>query len=117
MLSPRNLSDIFKNNVKLVAYCPLCEQKFNPLEAQVLDERDEAYLVYFKCRKCYSSIVALVMANPWGLASIGLVTDLNNADLLRLRDSESVSDDDVLAMHVLMEKKDLTVKELINLSI
>ena len=117
MSSSHNLPDFLNKNVKLVAYCPLCNKKFNPLEAQIVDEREEAYLVYLRCRQCYSSIVALMMSNPLGVTSVGLVTDLNNADLVKLKDGESVSDDDVLAMHLLTEKSDLSVHEIINSSV
>ncbi|PIS05579.1 MAG: hypothetical protein COT81_00250 [Candidatus Buchananbacteria bacterium CG10_big_fil_rev_8_21_14_0_10_42_9] len=88
-----------EESLKVISVCPVCNTKYNPIKAQVLEEQDGAHLVYIKCNKCHSSIIVLVMTNSLGVSSVGLVTDLNGEDVLKFKSSDSVSVDDVIEMH------------------
>jgi len=94
----------FDENLKLVSYCPLCDSHYNLMEAKVLEERDDANLIYIRCRKCQSSILALVLNNPLGVSSVGLVTDLSADEVMKYRQVTDVTEDDVLETHELLQK-------------
>lgn len=99
MQSRRSFSFYPSESLRLISYCPICNTHYNPLAAQVLEERDDAHLIHVECRKCGSSIVALVLTGGIGISSVGLVTDLSGEEVLKFRNRESVRADDVLAMH------------------
>lgn len=86
-------------SLRMISYCPICNTHYNPLAAQVLEERDDAHLIHIECRKCSSSIVALVLTGGLGISSVGLVTDLTGDEVLKFRQKENIKVDDVLVMH------------------
>lgn len=100
---PQSPSDIWRDGLKLASYCPLCETRYNPMEAQVVGEDGETHLLHIRCRKCANSILALVLVNHVGVSSIGLVTDLTFDDVLRFRRGRRLSTDDVLKTHEWLE--------------
>lgn len=88
--------------LRLISYCPLCEAVYSPLKARVLEEREDAHLLHIQCSSCHSSIVALVLSSAIGITSVGLVTDLTGDDVLRFKDEQALSADEVLALHHLI---------------
>jgi len=102
MLPKRKPHHLSNEVLKLISYCPLCEASSNSLRARVLEERDEAYLLYLQCANCGSSIVALVLNSGLGITSVGLVTDLTGDDVLRFKDEGAIKSDDVLTFHNLI---------------
>ena len=82
--------------LKLISSCPLCKTEYQPFQANIVDERNEAQLVHIQCQKCQSSVVALIMNGPMGLSSVGLITDLSSADVERFKDEATLSETDVL---------------------
>lgn len=92
--------------MKLISVCPLCEEHYNPTEAQLVGEAEDSHLLHITCRKCRNSIIALVLVSQGGVSSVGLVTDLNFEDVIKFRASQEVSYDDVLEMHGILEDED-----------
>jgi hypothetical protein len=88
--------------LRLISYCPLCEATYSPLRARILQEREDAHLLHIQCSNCHSSIVALVLSSAIGVTSVGLVTDLTGEDVLRFKDAEALSADQVLSLHHLL---------------
>ena len=88
----------------MISYCPLCEASYNPMEARILDEKEDGHLLHIRCKKCWNSILALVMVSNVGVSSVGLVTDLIFEDVQKFRMATSeVSLDDVLEIHEVLE--------------
>lgn len=85
--------------LRLISYCPLCNTHYNPLAAKVLDEREDAHLIHIECRKCGSSIVALVLTGGLGISSVGLVTDLTSDDVIRFKDARTILSDEVIDLY------------------
>lgn len=85
--------------LRLISYCPICSTHYNPFNAQILEERDDAHLIHVECRKCGSSIIALVLTGGIGISSVGLVTDLTGEEVLKFRKSDVIASDDVLDAH------------------
>lgn len=86
------------DGLKIVSRCPICQTEHNPLETALLDEAGGSHLIYIKCRKCSSGVVAALTPTSFGLSSVGLVTDLSGNEILRFKESARVSADDVLAI-------------------
>jgi hypothetical protein len=92
-------SERWNEGLKLVSFCPVCETRYNPMEARVLGEQGETHLLHVQCRKCQHSILALVLVNHVGASSVGLLTDLSYEDVVRLRSARRVSVNDVIDVH------------------
>ncbi len=95
-INPQNAGRFSEEGLKMMTHCPVCHYQYNPMEAKVLDENDNAHLIHVKCRRCQSSVVALVMTNSFGISSIGLITDLDGLEIIRFRDMAKVEADDVI---------------------
>lgn len=96
---------------KIIQQCPLCEAAYEPLEAKVIDERDAMHLVHVTCRKCSHAVLALVVSQPNGLSSVGLITDADADDIMRCKNLEPVTLDDCISWHHML-KEDVRCKEL-----
>lgn len=96
---------IFNEGIKIVSYCPLCETQYDVRQAKVLDEHDEAQLVYITCTKCKAGTLAVILLNQMGGTSVGLISDLVSHEVAKFRASESISADEVLAFHSAIAKQ------------
>lgn len=91
------------DGLRLVSYCPVCETRYNPMQAKLLGEDGETRLLHVQCRKCHHSILALVLVNQVGASSVGLLTDLTYEDVLKFRANRLVSINDVIDVHNVLE--------------
>ncbi len=107
-MSSKQSSDLFNEGLKLVSYCPVCETRYNPMEARMLGQEGETHLLHVKCRKCQNSILAVVLVNEVGASSVGLLTDLSYEDVMQFRSNKNVSVDDVIDVHKQLEEGDWT---------
>ncbi|NQV89856.1 hypothetical protein HQ487_00440 [Candidatus Uhrbacteria bacterium] len=96
-------SELWNEGLKLVSFCPVCDTRYNPMEARILEQEGETHLLHVQCRKCEHSILALVLVNRVGASSVGLLTDLSYEDVLRLKTARSVTIDDVMDVHSAFE--------------
>jgi len=87
----------------MISFCPLCETNYNPMEARVLGEKEDGHLLHIRCKKCWNSILALVLVSNAGVSSVGLITDLTYDDVRKFSMSEAtVTTDDVISIHQLL---------------
>ena len=106
--------DLFNESLKVISsYCPVCHSRYNPIEAKILEENDEAHLVHIRCRHCQVAILALVLVNNLGVSSLGLVTDLNSEEVLKFKDLPPVTCDDVITTHQLLSDKKVLIDQLL----
>lgn len=82
--------------LKLISRCPLCSESYQPFQASIVEEKEEAQLLHIQCRKCQSSIVALIVNGQLGLTSVGLITDLTSLDVERFKDATALQEQQVL---------------------
>lgn len=99
MKQPRIITDA----LRLLSVCPLCQEKYNPLEARILEEGKDSQLLHIQCRNCANALLALVQVSPGGVSSLGMITDLTFDDAVRFQEGGSVDADDVLAGHLLLQ--------------
>ena len=101
---PDDLHDDFEDQLKIISQCPVCDTKFNARQSRILEDRDDAHLVYLNCRKCLNSVIAVIRFGLQGISSIGMVTDLSYDEVLRFKEGDAVSVDDVLDVHRVINK-------------
>ena len=83
----------------VIKVCPSCQTAYYPWQTQILEERQDAHLVFVECHKCGSGQVALIVSSALGVSTVGLVTDLTSTDVLKFMDNTYVEVDDVLDIH------------------
>ena len=105
---PLSGSNLWNEGLRIISRCPLCESTQENMEARILGESDETRLLHLRCKKCSSSILAMVLLSPGGVSSVGLLTDLTFEDVGRLSSVEAVNTDDVLKVHEMLESGGLT---------
>jgi len=97
------------DNSSFITHCPVCNFRFDPIEAKIIQEGQKAHLVYIKCQHCKSAVLALIIANNLGISSVGLVTDLSIEDVLRFKNAKAVTPDDVIELHQFINSKEKVI--------
>ncbi len=95
-----------------ISHCPVCNIRYNPIEAKVLEEKKENHLLYVKCRNCQSAVLTLVISNNLGLTSVGLITDLDGDEVLKFKDQKGISHDEVLEFHQFIGREKALISHL-----
>ncbi len=99
------LDQISLDGVKLVTFCPICDEHHKNIDAKILEERGNNYLVYLKCKKCNSSIVSLIANSGAGVNSINMIVDLVEDEVLKFKDFKAINSDDVIAVHQFLNQE------------
>lgn len=97
--NPPNFGRFLEEGLKIIANCPVCHFRYDSAETRIIDENDGAHLVYLKCQRCQSATLVLLMANNFGVSSIGVLTDLDSHEVLKFKDLPEVNSDDVLSVY------------------
>ena len=100
-----HLFNLFNDNTSLMTHCPVCNLRYDPLEARVVRENGASHLVHVSCRFCRSAIIAIIVANTAGINSIGLVTDMTADDVGRFGGNQPLTSDDVLEAYQFLHKE------------
>ncbi|MBU1148938.1 hypothetical protein KKI23_02490 [Patescibacteria group bacterium] len=93
--------------LRLITTCPICSTQYNLTKAKIVDEQEGAHLIHITCKKCHSSIVALVLVGGLGVSSVGLICDLTPEDVSKFKNSDTVNTDDVIDIHQILENDKL----------
>lgn len=88
-----------REELRIIAVCPICQTKYHPLASRVVAQRGEHHLLHLECRRCGSAVVAFVTASETGNDSIGMLTDLTSEELLGVVGQSPVTSDDALDLH------------------
>lgn len=90
----------------LLAHCPLCQAAYDDGAVQLLGEsgptlaaRGTSRMFHLTCKKCARAVLAVILESAQGVSSIGLVTDLEAQDAVRVHTTAPISADDVVAAH------------------
>ena len=98
-----NKDNLPEEGLKNIAYCPVCHYHYNPIQAKVLEEGNGAHLIYVKCSRCQSSILALILAGSFGISSVGLITDLNSYEVSKFCRLPQINSNDVIKVYEKLE--------------
>jgi hypothetical protein len=56
-------------------------------------------MFHLTCGQCQHAVLAVVLENQSGVSSIGLVTDMEVQDAVRMQDALPITSDDVIRAH------------------
>ncbi|MFA6296048.1 MAG: hypothetical protein WC663_01725 [Patescibacteria group bacterium] len=99
MLNNSKKESSFLDKVKWLSICPFCNTKFSIDQARIISEKKDSFLLHAYCQKCKCSVLASLIANPMGISSIGLVTDLTYEDVLRFKKASEINSDDIICAY------------------
>jgi hypothetical protein len=84
-MRPRKLSsESWKEALKFINKCPLCNTGYEAEQAALFAKHEAANLVHITCKNCRSYFMAMIVMLGQGLSSVGMITDLSFADVERL---------------------------------
>lgn len=107
MLQGKSQPQPIQEGLRLMNQCPLCKQQHTADAASILIEKNGTHLVHITCPFCHNAILAVIVISSIGLSSIGMITDLQAADVMRLCDSEAISETELLNFHILLKNKQI----------
>ncbi len=87
----------------LISQCPLCSHKYPKESVQILEQEGDARLMHMTCDKCKNAVLALVVTSRAVVGSVGMMTDLTIKDVVRLRDKQEVTEEELLEFHSLLK--------------
>ncbi len=85
--------------LRVMAYCPLCDTRYEPMHARILSESGQMRLIHVTCEECGSATLSLLQEHEAGASSVGLITDLSHTDVLDFHNNVKVTTDDVIDVH------------------
>lgn len=96
-MRPRKLSsESWKEALKFINKCPLCNTSYEADQAALFAKHDAANLVHITCKECRSYFMAMIVMLGQGLSSVGMITDLSFQDAGRLHQTEPITLDEAL---------------------
>lgn len=104
MANEQFFSQVAPDGMRLISACPVCNQAYDPVAAQVIEEKDTLHLLHIQCKSCGGNVVSVVFSDGFGVSSMGLVTDLTAEDVVGFKDAPPIVVDDVMEMHRLLER-------------
>ena len=104
----------FEEGMRLIAHCPLCEAKLNPIRAELIEEREDMNIVHIQCTKCKGSLLVVLVQTNVGMSSVVMVSDLSYGDVCSFKQKGSISADQVIEIHQALQDKD-AVKQILAL--
>ncbi|MFH1192547.1 MAG: hypothetical protein V1655_03675 [bacterium] len=100
-------------NLGIMSECPLCKAK--SIELNIIEERNNSYLIHSKCRGCENAVLLVAVNNEFGMNVIGMNTDLSKEEFVKFRNDEKcVEFDDVIEVSKSLKNKNF-IKELVNI--
>jgi len=102
------MNNIFKNFSEFGEAsnkCPLCGKKINLAQAQVIEKKQSPVLLFVACPMCKGSIILAIINDIFGVASLGVVTDMTIEDVKRFKGKKKISDDEFLDIYSFLARK------------
>lgn len=94
--------DALKESVHIIKQCPVCNKNYTDEVIHILEETEETTLIHITCPSCKSALVASISTTELGMGLVGVVTDLNENDVMRMRENDPFSEDDLLEFYSLI---------------
>ncbi len=90
---------------RLIANCPLCQTEYNNERVRLVGQRGTSRLFHCTCQDCGNSMLAMILESKGSISSVGLMTDLEVQDVIRMEDAETISADDCIHAHRIFEEE------------
>lgn len=87
-----------------IVECPLCRATYEQTGVRLLREFGGTRLFHCSCQSCGRSMLALMLESSGWLSTVGLVTDLEIADALRLEQAEAITSDECIRLHRMIDQ-------------
>jgi uncharacterized protein (DUF983 family) len=96
--------------------CPVCGQRYDLEKTRVIEGEDKttiggSLLVHTDCEKCKSSVMFSIAIDGPEIFTIATVTDLTSQEMMKFKDFDPISSDEVLATHEFLRSFDGDFKE------
>jgi len=101
---PPNNNRSSEDGLKMISHCPVCHYGNSAVEAKVIEENETNHLIYIKCKRCQSAVLALFSANGMGINSVGVITDFDSYEVAKFKNLSRVNSNDVLAVYSHLSK-------------
>lgn len=92
-------------SLDFIEECPVCERKYGEESVQIIEQNGEANLMHITCSECLNSVIAVVVMSNVGSSSIGVLTDLEPEDIMRLKGQSKFSHDQILEFHLMLQQE------------
>jgi len=99
-----------EEGLKMISHCPVCHYSNTAIEAKVIEENDQAHLVYIKCKRCQSAVLALFSTSGFGVTSIGVITDFDSFEVAKFKELSKVDSDDILTVYQSLASDNIFLK-------
>jgi hypothetical protein len=66
---------------------------------KIVERAGETILAHSHCPNCDGAVLSLLYRDMLGITLVGLVTDLNYQDAVRIKDEQLIDEDDVLKIY------------------
>ncbi|MBT3538809.1 hypothetical protein HOF40_04485 [Candidatus Parcubacteria bacterium] len=88
--------DSLRSQFKVMKECPLCEATFETNSIKTVDQSQGSHVLHITCSKCKNALILLVGLTDVGVGLVGLISDLTFEDAFRLKNRQSMTEDDLL---------------------
>lgn len=96
MLANNGKSDSWRNTLKLISQCPVCNQNYQTEAIKLFANESEAKFVHFTCHSCHSYFIAMIMTMAKGVSTVGMITDLSFTDVQKLYTLPAITVDETI---------------------
>jgi hypothetical protein len=92
--------------IRAEAFCTICGQRYDFTNLQVLEEEHGSPLLYIRCQQCQTGSLSTISMGQGKFKLITMATDLTEDEVMRFREEDGLTDDDVLKMHAVLSTSD-----------
>ena len=101
------------DNLKPLMRCSVCNHKYEPVKALLLEEQDEQTTFHLTCASCGVSTVVFVSTNQFGVVSMGILTDLEGNEVRNMYGHAAITSNQVLDVYAFFKETKGNVKDFI----
>ncbi|MDQ5901857.1 MAG: hypothetical protein QG606_73 [Patescibacteria group bacterium] len=97
-----------------LARCPVCNKKHRRgLRMLPVAEEEKKTMLHVTCEHCGGKTLVAISVTPFGMVSLGVLTDLDQSEAKRAFSAEPISADQVIAAHQFFKQYQGGIEELI----
>ena len=92
------------NSADILAKCSVCRSIFDQSDLTTLEEQDQKTTIHVTCHKCGVSSIIFLSISQSGVAGLGVATDLNREEAIRMFGRDAVSADEVIDVYQIISR-------------